>query len=77
MSISGLDFNGNGEIDRKILEYNKARIEWLKQEEQLDFEQRRSQRIKSLDTRNSDPSKNSLCPCGSGKKYKRCCGKDN
>ncbi|MDD4699943.1 MAG: preprotein translocase subunit SecA [Oscillospiraceae bacterium] len=21
-------------------------------------------------------SKNSLCPCGSGKKYKRCCGKD-
>ncbi len=22
-------------------------------------------------------SKNSLCPCGSGKKYKRCCGKDS
>ncbi|MBR1457796.1 MAG: SEC-C domain-containing protein [Oscillospiraceae bacterium] len=21
------------------------------------------------------PSKNGLCPCGSGKKYKRCCGK--
>ena len=21
-------------------------------------------------------SKNGLCPCGSGKKYKRCCGKD-
>ena len=21
-------------------------------------------------------SKNALCPCGSGKKYKRCCGKD-
>ena len=20
--------------------------------------------------------KNALCPCGSGKKYKRCCGKD-
>jgi len=22
-------------------------------------------------------SKNSLCPCGSGKKYKRCCGKED
>ena len=21
-------------------------------------------------------SKNGLCPCGSGKKYKRCCGKN-
>ena len=21
-------------------------------------------------------SKNALCPCGSGKKYKRCCGKE-
>ena len=24
---------------------------------------------------NSDISRNALCPCGSGKKYKRCCGK--
>ena len=23
----------------------------------------------------SDISRNALCPCGSGKKYKRCCGK--
>ncbi len=23
------------------------------------------------------PAKNQLCPCGSGKKYKRCCGKSN
>ncbi len=22
------------------------------------------------------PSKNRKCPCGSGKKYKRCCGKE-
>ena len=24
---------------------------------------------------NTDISRNALCPCGSGKKYKRCCGK--
>ena len=24
----------------------------------------------------ASPSKNSPCPCGSGKKFKRCCGKD-
>lgn len=25
-------------------------------------------------TRAADPSRNALCPCGSGKKYKKCCG---
>jgi uncharacterized protein YecA (UPF0149 family) len=24
---------------------------------------------------NANISRNALCPCGSGKKYKRCCGK--
>ena len=24
---------------------------------------------------NNNISRNALCPCGSGKKYKRCCGK--
>ena len=24
---------------------------------------------------NASPSKNAPCPCGSGKQYKRCCGK--
>ena len=38
-----------------------------------------SQERTSLDTNNDyanqNISRNSLCPCGSGKKYKRCCGK--
>ena len=37
MSITGLDFKDNGEIDEKISEYKKARIEWLKQEERRDL----------------------------------------
>ena len=27
------------------------------------------------DYSNKNISRNALCPCGSGKKYKRCCGK--
>ena len=29
----------------------------------------------NIDNTNSNISRNALCPCGSGKKYKRCCGK--
>lgn len=29
------------------------------------------------DTPTATPSKNALCPCGSGRKYKRCCGQTN
>ena len=29
----------------------------------------------TLSQANSDIPRNALCPCGSGKKYKRCCGK--
>ena len=29
----------------------------------------------NMDNNSADISRNSLCPCGSGKKYKRCCGK--
>jgi len=76
MSVTGLDFEGNGPIDEKILEYIKSRIEWLKQEERRDFEQGLEERIKVVDLSNSPKiSRNALCPCGSGKKYKRCCGK--
>jgi len=76
MSITGLNFKGNGPIDEKISEYKNARIEWLKQEEKRDMEQGLDERIKVI--RQTDKvSRNALCPCGSGKKYKRCCGKDD
>ena len=29
----------------------------------------------NIDKNNTDISRNALCPCGSGKKYKRCCGR--
>lgn len=32
--------------------------------------------IKLQNIMQKEPSKNGPCPCGSGKKYKRCCGKD-
>ena len=81
MSVTGLDFKGNGVIDEKITEYANARIEWLKQEERRDFEQGLDPRIKALyDAGHIDHiirklERNAPCPCKSGKKYKRCCGK--
>ena len=78
MSITGLVFKDNGPIDEKISEYIKARIEWLKQEELRDMEQGTSERIKTVGLSGGyssrNVSRNSPCPCGSGKKYKRCCG---
>lgn len=32
------------------------------------------QRTKAIDRRANKLGRNELCPCGSGKKYKRCCG---
>jgi len=81
MSVTGLDFKGNGSIDEKITAYANARIEWLKQEELRDFEQGLDPRIKALyDAGHLDAivhklERNAPCPCKSGKKYKKCCGK--
>ena len=77
MSITGLDFNGNGVIEEKIAKYKKERIEWLKQEELLDIQRGTQERIRTFGEREYKPSRNAPCPCGSGKKYKRCCGKGN
>ena len=40
-------------------------LEKLTKDENADFDKNKV---------NSDISRNALCPCGSGKKYKRCCG---
>ena len=79
MSLTGLDFKGNGDIDERISTYKKARIEWLKQEEMRDMIQNLPMRTKATWV-SSEPqplkiSRNTFCPCGSDKKYKHCCGK--
>ena len=63
IAITGLVFKGNGPIDEKIAAYQKARVAWVEQEEFLKM-------LGSL----QKAARNSPCPCGSGKKYKRCCG---
>ncbi|MCL2086997.1 MAG: SEC-C metal-binding domain-containing protein [Oscillospiraceae bacterium] len=80
MSVTGFNFRDNGEIDKRITAYSKGRIEWVKQEERLDSMQGlkpRKKTVKQNDISNysASPAKNSICPCGSSKKYKRCCGK--
>ncbi len=68
MSLTGLDFIGNGSIYEKIAKYKTARIGWLKQEELRDREKGIAERIKIIGGSSSLPPRNGLCPCGSGKK---------
>ncbi len=78
MSVTGLNFANNGPIDEEIAEYKKARIEWLKQEENFGCENGFNDRVKAFyASKDYVPapkiSRNAPCPCGSGKKYKHCC----
>jgi len=46
--------------------------------QQLDLQRKvdaEAMRLSSDEAVPSKPSKNGPCPCGSGKKYKQCCGK--
>ncbi len=73
------------EIDWEKLYYNmnKAKAPWLYELEQwdgiLDAEKRaeiRSKYKSDMQAVSTKVGRNDPCPCGSGKKYKKCCGKD-
>jgi hypothetical protein len=59
------------DIVENVILRDKKYIERLKRHYEL-FKSKIDERIVVL---NSGISRNSLCPCGSDKKYKRCCGK--
>lgn len=44
-------------------------------EENIDDIKKLEAGIKSSFAFQASPSRNAVCPCGSGKQYKRCCGK--
>jgi uncharacterized protein len=72
------------EIDFEKLYYNmlKAKADWLYNLPQwdsiLDAEKRKEitkkQRLSGTVIKSKEPGRNDPCPCGSGKKYKKCCG---
>lgn len=72
-------------IDLEKLYYNMlaAKAEWLytlPQWDSLLTEERRKeitkeQRLSGTVVKAKEPGRNDACPCGSGKKYKKCCGK--
>ena len=81
VSVTGLDFKDNGLIDEKIAKYKSERIEWLREEERRDKELGLDERIKAvhvpgMPVSSHKISRNAPCPCGSGKKYKHCCGQN-
>jgi len=72
------------EIDPEKLYYNMlaAKAEWLYTLPQWDAiltperrkEITREQRLSGTVFKEKEPGRNEPCPCGSGKKYKKCCG---
>ena len=73
------------DVDYEKLYYNMrdAKAEWLyklsswnkvlttEQRDKIAFEYREANTVRSEKIGRNDP-----CPCGSGKKYKKCCGKN-
>lgn len=72
------------EIDPEKLYYNMlaAKAEWLytlpQWDDILTIEKRKEitkeQRLSGTVIKEKEPGRNEPCPCGSGKKYKKCCG---
>lgn len=61
MKNEGVDLNSPKEMKKWVKEHEKE----LKQEHQGKVE---------TVVKEKEPGRNDLCPCGSGKKYKKCCG---
>lgn len=61
MSADGVDMNSPKAMKKWVKEHEKA----LKEQE-----------VGKVETvvKKPEPGRNDLCPCGSGKKYKKCCG---
>ncbi len=62
-------------------QYNRARYEQSKQLVAAQYEQgaqapQGEQRVKQIKLEQPKVGRNDPCPCGSGKKYKKCCGKN-
>jgi predicted aspartyl protease len=66
--LIGMDIIGRG--DFAVTNYNNITIFSFRMpsQEQIDF-------VKNPKLVEIKPPRNSACPCGSGKKYKQCCGK--
>lgn len=86
LNLEELEESGNVklEIDHEKLYYNmlKAKADWLYNLPQWDSildegkrkEITKKQRISGTIIKQKEPGRNDPCSCGSGKKYKKCCG---
>jgi uncharacterized protein YecA (UPF0149 family) len=52
----------------------KAMKKWVKDHEKELKEEQQGGKVETV-VKGDEPGRNDLCPCGSGKKYKKCCGK--
>ena len=52
----------------------KAMKKWVKDHEKELKEEQQGGKVETV-VKGDEPGRNDPCPCGSGKKYKKCCGK--
>ncbi|MBE6051479.1 MAG: hypothetical protein E7214_12740 [Clostridium sp.] len=76
LETRGIVFKENNELSSKLITavaevYNNTPIWTLKGLTAIELENRRSTTI----VKEKQPGRNDPCPCGSGKKYKKCCGR--
>ncbi|WP_294352876.1 SEC-C metal-binding domain-containing protein [uncultured Clostridium sp.] len=76
LETRGIVFKEDSELSSKLISavaevYNNTPIWTLKGLTAIELENRRSTTI----VKEKQPGRNDPCPCGSGKKYKKCCGK--
>ncbi|MDD6795430.1 MAG: SEC-C metal-binding domain-containing protein [Clostridiaceae bacterium] len=76
LSDIGINFNDENdseEIVRTVMNvYNNTHMWGLKGLTPIELEKRRTTTI----VKEKEPGRNDPCPCGSGKKYKKCCGRN-
>lgn len=63
MEKDGIDMNSPKQMKKWVKDHEKE----LKEEQQ-------GGKVQTI-VKDDEPGRNDVCPCGSGKKYKKCCGK--
>ncbi|MFW6237655.1 MAG: SEC-C metal-binding domain-containing protein, partial [Halanaerobiales bacterium] len=79
VQVSEEDGVGSGDIKQSRLQFEKQSdlLRQMKKKQEKEKKKRQTNKKKKHTTvvKPDEPGRNDPCPCGSGKKYKRCCGR--
>ncbi|MFW5999546.1 MAG: preprotein translocase subunit SecA [Halanaerobiaceae bacterium] len=79
VQVSDKDKVDSGEMNKSRLQYQKQSdlLQQMKRKQEAEKKKLKTNKKKQHTTvvKPDEPGRNDPCPCGSGKKYKRCCGR--